>query len=160
MKKEFTKDDLRTGMRVVLENNDVCIVMKGTIDSPLLVGEDHFYYISEFNDDLTYDCMYSIVKAFHAPRRKNDIFNFNKFGGLIWERDYGLSYDELVYGKEYNLVGLDDTSFICRFNGYYRYSSGTMATFTITDGRPLYDDVTQFAFNIDNPDIKWKIYNA
>lgn len=87
---EFTKDMLRTGMRVVHRNGEVGIVFKdvstiGYKDGfDCLKGYDENLYILERDWDGCAD--WDIMKVYDGYSQHTNLINFNKLGELIWER--------------------------------------------------------------------------
>lgn len=109
--KEFTKDDLKTGMLVTLRNGEKCIVLKDYIDScgnsinilrPLDgIGIAHInYYFNAFEDDLTWyenDESLDIIKVETC------------WGTTIWERKNRkkkYTYEQIkeILGEEFEIV--------------------------------------------------------
>jgi hypothetical protein len=92
MKKEFTKADLKTGMKVVLRSGDEGIVMKGFISNDF--GGDVIIYmdggwdrLSEYSDDLSdkYPAL-DIMSVFLAERPRQLLTSKGKFK-LLWNRE-------------------------------------------------------------------------
>lgn len=90
MNKDFTKDMLRTGMRVVHRNGMVGIVFKdvGVISYGPVAGfnslKNYEYFEESFCEDEV-DYAYLVDKVY-AGYQDGYIINFNKLGELIWER--------------------------------------------------------------------------
>ena len=87
---EFTKDMLRTGMRVVHRNGMVGIVFKdvGVISYGSVAGYNSlkgFEYFEESSCEDDVDYAYLIDRVYEGYQ-DSFIINFNKLGELIWER--------------------------------------------------------------------------
>lgn len=87
---EFTKDMLRTGMRVVHRNGDVGIVLK---DIKCIAEQDGFCNLANYSESLSYHnsdrritSKWDIVKVYEGFTLDNRILDFKSFGCLIWER--------------------------------------------------------------------------
>lgn len=111
--KEFTKSDLRTGMRVKLNNNKQFIVLinnfktksYGTTD--LLWGNNNFLILSRYENDLTRigkDSQWDICKVYDSPSNSytSDMLNPNTCGDLLWERTDKLIFKDFIESKGIN----------------------------------------------------------
>ena len=81
---QFTKNDLKNGMVVELEDNRLLLVM-----GDILIGDNCWSNISDYNDDFSGigKHMLDIVRVYDVcehPRYINNIFQY--LGEVIWER--------------------------------------------------------------------------
>ena len=84
---QFTKDMLRTGMRVIYNNGQVAIVLK---DINVLISKDGFCLLNHLDSDMCYDHQHNqwSVKAVHEGYTANsDVLNFSDLGKLLWKRE-------------------------------------------------------------------------
>jgi len=84
--KQFTKSDLKTGMRVEYRNENVKFV---NTDFNLVTDKNGAWSrLTEFNDDFTSKYVYKrdIVKIYNIPESENEFINLNVKGTLLWER--------------------------------------------------------------------------
>lgn len=80
---EFTKDDLKTGMVVELNNGEMSLVLKNTSKGNVLVSYEPDTYQKNFwssLDCLNYDLTKDVTKVYDIPSKNSGSLN------LIWER--------------------------------------------------------------------------
>lgn len=92
MKKEFTKADLRTGMKVVLRNGDEAIVMKGFISS--VFGGDiiarvigSWDKLSAYGDDLSSEYPDLDIMSVFLPKSPSQLLTDKATFELVWKRE-------------------------------------------------------------------------
>lgn len=85
-KPQFTKDMLKTGMRVETRNGNLYIVMKDLAEGRF-IGETTGDSIYWYNQDLTNSqfSKFDIIKVYNIPFI-SEVFNFKKHGDLLWQR--------------------------------------------------------------------------
>lgn len=86
MNKEFTKDILRTGMRVVHRNGKIGIILK---DIDVIALENGYNSVKSYSDRLLvhfYDDGWDIMKVYEGYQNNRKVIDFNELGELIWER--------------------------------------------------------------------------
>jgi hypothetical protein len=78
VKKQFSVDDLCTGMRVKYRNGKIGIVLKdiGAIGTECGYNSIEFYGRND---------AYDIVEVYDGFRHSGYVLNFNKLGNLIWQ---------------------------------------------------------------------------
>jgi hypothetical protein len=86
---EFTKADLKTGMRVEFRNGDKYIYVDSSAKG--FVRGSCSTYLENYSDDLKYDREYNqpqfdIVKVFEEPKYLIDMFSYDCETPLIWKR--------------------------------------------------------------------------
>lgn len=95
---KFTKSDLRTGMKVILENDDNLIVFLGVENASLLNGDylvnkhnyEHWYRLDDFADDLTSLFNNRLnIKEVYIPKFPMEILNKHSM-----EDDWVLKHSE------------------------------------------------------------------
>lgn len=92
---QFTKDMLKTGMRVKYRNGEIRIILLGTDnDGDVLINNEHWYWLREFDNDLIYTSSFStfnpssfdIIEVYEQPFVPTEILDPSKCGELIWKR--------------------------------------------------------------------------
>ena len=107
MNKTFTKDMLKTGMRVVDRKGATRIVMKGVDDSEGYLIGTLWSYLKNYKSDLTDDTGYAgidIMKVYAAPDVKTLMLSIGEKGSLLWKREEKTK-EELI--KEQRIVELE-----------------------------------------------------
>jgi len=93
MKKEFTKDDLKTGMIVVLENGNTFIVVKGHKDGGFIDNNVIHYHLKYWNDYLKHyaNPEMNIKKVYDSLdcliRNNWEVMHSVDCRELLWERE-------------------------------------------------------------------------
>lgn len=90
-RKEMTKEDLKTGMRVELNNGDVYIYAIGKNGKGVAIkGGNDFLSFSYYDNSLVRygdkNCEYTIAKVYDLPDMNAAFINSNIKGNLLWER--------------------------------------------------------------------------
>lgn len=83
---EFTKDMLRTGMRVVHRNGKVGIILK---DIDVIALENGYNNVESYSDRIivhSYDESWDIMKVYGGYQNNRKVLDFNELGQLVWER--------------------------------------------------------------------------
>lgn len=86
--KEFTKDMLTTGMRVMHRNGKVGIVLK---DIDTIVYQDGFNCLNDYNTTLLHFInrqseKWDIIKVYDGFTQHSFVLNHEALGNIIWER--------------------------------------------------------------------------
>jgi hypothetical protein len=85
----FTKDMLRTGMRVKYSNDQIAIVLK---DIGILAMDDGFNFLSHLDDHLQDkdnddNTEWSIDSVYEGYEGNSNILDLKNLGTLIWKRE-------------------------------------------------------------------------
>lgn len=107
MNKTFTKDMLKTGMRVVDRNGATRIVMKGVDDSEGYLIGTLWVDLKNYRDDLIDDVGIAgidIMEVYAAPDVKTSMLFIGEKGALLWKREEKTK-EELL--KEQRIVELE-----------------------------------------------------
>lgn len=87
------KDNLKTGMRIVLNNNNTYILLLGNfkdtfdkLNEGILVNDSDFISFNHYTNDLKfmYNNELNIIKIYDLPNN-TDILNIKTKGKLLWE---------------------------------------------------------------------------
>lgn len=109
VKQTFTKKDLKTGHRLILEDGEVAIVfMDSDIQTNPAYSRDWVKYINHSSgfDDLVYwndelnpegDRWVSRVVKVVKPKYSQDVFKLECEVDIIWERDAPKSKEQIAY---------------------------------------------------------------